>query len=250
MFKVGLLAAFLAAFAATGIAADKKIVCYFSSSAVYRPGLGKFDISDINPWLCTHIIYSFAGINSDCSIRVMDSWADLPSGLDGYGKFTRLRNESPGTKAMISIGGWDEGSQLFSTLASYPWTRARFVQNVVNFLQQYNFDGLDLDWEYPNQRGGQPSDVENYVVLLRELRQAFNPHGYILSVAVAAAGSSASQSYNVWEVSQQVDFINLMAYDFNGSWNSYTGFNAPMYSSSRESGDQATLNMVCMACLV
>ena len=242
MFKAALLAAFLA-LAATGISADKKIVCYFSSWTVYRTGLGKFDISDINPQLCTHIIYSFLGINTDGSVRVMDSWADLPSGLDGYGKFTRLREQSPGTKAMISIGGWSAGSSNFSQVAGNPGTRAWFVQNVVNFLGQYNFDGLDVDWEYPNQRGGQPSDKENYVALLRELRQAFNPQGYILSVAVAAAESSASKSYNIREVSQQVDFINLMAYDFNGSWNWKTGFNAPMYASSRESGEQASLNM-------
>ncbi|XP_076666712.1 chitinase-3-like protein 1 [Andrena cerasifolii] len=242
MFKVALLAAFVA-FAATSIAADKKIVCYFGSWTIYRPGLGKFDISDLDPRLCTHIIYSFVGINTDGSLRVMDSWADLPSGLDGYGKFTRLREKSPGTKAMIAIGGWNEGSSKFSQVASNPGTRTQFVRNVVNFLKQYNFDGFDVDWEYPNQRGGQPSDKENYVALLRELRQAFNPLGYILSVAVAAAESSASKSYNIREVSQHVHFINLMAYDFNGSWNPKTGLNAPMYPSSRESGDQAKLNM-------
>ena len=195
------------------------------------------------------MMYSFAGINSDGNIRVMDSWADLPSGRDGYRKFTRLRDQSPGTKAMISIGGWDESSAKFSQVASNPWTRARFAQNAVNFLKQHNFDGLDVDWEYPNQRGGQPSDKENFVALLRNLRQAFNPHGFILSVAVGASEMSASQSYNVWEVSQQVDFINLMTYDFHGPWNSYTGLNAPMYASSRESGDEAKLNMVRMACL-
>ena len=242
MFKVAFLAAFVA-FATTSMAADKKIVCYFSSWAVYRPGLGKFDISDLDPRLCTHIVYSSVGINIDGSVRVTDSWADLPSGLDGYGKFTRLRQLSPGTKAMIAIGGWNEGSTTFSQVSGDPVTRARFVQNVVNFLKQYNFDGLDVDWEYPNQRGGQPSDKENYVALLRELRQAFNPHGYILSVAVAAAEFSASKSYNIRDLSQYVHFISLMTFDFNGSWNPNTGLNAPMNASSRESGDQAKLNM-------
>ncbi|XP_015439740.1 PREDICTED: probable chitinase 3 [Dufourea novaeangliae] len=132
---------------------------------------------------------------------------------------------------MIAVGGWNEGSNKFSQVVSNPGTRARFVQNVVDFLRKYNFDGFDVDWEYPNQRGGQPSDKQNFVNLLRELKSAFSPHGYILSVAVAAVASSASQSYNIRDVAEQVDFVNLMAYDMNGSWNSFTGENAPLYSN-------------------
>ncbi|XP_076235084.1 chitinase-3-like protein 1 [Calliopsis andreniformis] len=220
----------------------EKIVCYHGRWSVYRPGLGKFDINDIDPRLCTHMIYSFIGISTDGSIHTLDSWADLSDGLDGFGKFTRLRQLSPGTKAMVAVGGWNEGSTKFSQVVSNPGTRAQFVQNVVNFLRQYNFDGFDVDWEYPNQRGGQPSDKQNYIALLKELREAFNRNGYLLSVAVAAAESSASKSYLISQLSQYVDFINLMAYDFNGSWNNFVGLNAPLYSSSRESGDQAKLN--------
>ncbi|KZC06560.1 putative chitinase 3, partial [Dufourea novaeangliae] len=210
-----------------------KIVCYFGSWAVYRPGLGAIDVNDIDPRLCTHLIYTFVGINTDGSVKINDPWADLPDGggKNGYGKFTALRNRSPGTKAMIAVGGWNEGSNKFSQVVSNPGTRARFVQNVVDFLRKYNFDGFDVDWEYPNQRGGQPSDKQNFVNLLRELKSAFSPHGYILSVAVAAVASSASQSYNIRDVAEQVDFVNLMAYDMNGSWNSFTGENAPLYSN-------------------
>ncbi|XP_076684086.1 chitotriosidase-1-like [Andrena cerasifolii] len=142
-----------------------------------------------------------------------------------------------------NLKSWNEGSTKFSQVVSDPGTRTQFVQNVVNFLRQCNFDGLDVDWEYSNQRGGQPFDMDNYAAFLTELKQAFDPHGYILSVAVAAVESSVSKSYNIREVPQQVDFINLKAHDFNSSWNSNTGFNGPIYASSRESGDQAALNM-------
>ncbi|XP_054011036.1 chitinase-3-like protein 1 [Hylaeus anthracinus] len=247
MFQAAFLAV-IVAIAATGVQADKRIVCYFGSWAVYSPGLGNFQISDINPHLCTHMIYSFTGTNTNGDVLVSDPWADLPDdgGMNGYGKFTELRRSSPGTKAMISSGGWDEGSYKYSQIVSNPSTRARFVQNVVNFLKRFNFDGFDLDWEYPNQRGGQPSDKENYVALLRELREEFDKYGYILSVAVAAGEDSASQSYLVWQVSQYVHFINLMTYDFNGSWSNYAGLNAPMYASS---GSQDPLNNVNAAVL-
>ncbi|XP_053984693.1 chitinase-3-like protein 1 [Hylaeus volcanicus] len=244
MFKTVIVVTFMI-LAATDVQADKKIVCYFGSWAVYRQGLGNIKVSDINPRLCTHIIYAFTGLSSDNNVRILDPWADLPNGggKDGYGKFTALRELSPGTKALIAIGGWNEGSSKYSRMAGDAGARSQFVQNVVKFLQKYNFDGFDVDWEYPNQRGGQPSDKENFVTLLKELRKEFDNHGYILSVAAGAAEASASKSYLISQVLQYVHFVNLMAYDFNGSWNNYVGINAPLYASSKESGSLAELNV-------
>ncbi|PBC28790.1 Endochitinase [Apis cerana cerana] len=220
-----------------------KIVCYYGSWSAYRPGLGKFEPTDIDPTLCTHMIYTFVGIASDGNIRILDSWMDLPNGKDGYGKFTRLRQLSPNTKALIAIGGWNEGSYKYSEVVANPEIRIRFVRNVVAFLKKYNFDGFDVDWEYPNQRGGKQADKENFVALLKELRQEFNKHNYILSIAVAAAKSSALKSYHILEISKYVHFINLMTYDLNGSWNNFAAINAPLYASSSESGAQAELNV-------
>ncbi|XP_076284259.1 chitinase-3-like protein 1 [Lasioglossum baleicum] len=243
MFKVALLVAFMATMAAN-VQAEKKIVCYFGSWTVYRPGNGQIAIEDINPRLCTHMIYSFIGINTDGTVRILDAWADLADGggKNGFGKFTSLAKQND-VKALIAIGGWNEGSTKFSQVVSNPQTRSRLVQDVVSFLQRYNFDGFDVDWEYPNQRGGQPSDKENFVALLRELRQAFDSRGYILSVAVGAAEKSASQSYIINQVGQYAHLINLMTYDMNGSWNKVTGINAPLYASDSEQGEQAKLNV-------
>ncbi|XP_076166262.1 chitotriosidase-1-like [Ptiloglossa arizonensis] len=232
-------------FASNGGVAAKRIVCYFGSWAVYRPGLGAFQPNDIDPRLCTHLIYSFTGLNTDGTIKILDPWADLANGggKAGYDKFNALRQLNPAVKTMIAIGGWNEGSTKYSQVAANVALRAQFVQNVVQFLQKYNFDGFDVDWEYPNQRGGQLYDLDNYVALLRDLRQALDQHGYILSVAVAAAESSAALSYHIAQVAQYVHFINLMTYDFNGSWNNYVGFNAPLYASSRDIGAAAKLNV-------
>jgi len=59
------------------------MVCYYGSWAVYRPGAGKFDVEDIDPFVCTHIIYGFAGLGPDNTIVSLDSWNDL---YDNYGK--------------------------------------------------------------------------------------------------------------------------------------------------------------------
>lgn len=68
----------------------------------------------------------------------------------------------------MAIGGWNEGSARFSKLVDDEDNRKEFVKNVVKFLRQNNFDGLDLDWEYPAYRdGSKPSDKENYASLVK-----------------------------------------------------------------------------------
>ena len=47
-----------------------------------------------------------------------------------------------------------------------PGTRKVFIDSVISFLRKYEFDGLDIDWEYPSNRGGSYDDKENYSVFL------------------------------------------------------------------------------------
>lgn len=114
-------------------------------------------------------------------------------------------------------------------------------------MRRYNFDGVDIDWEYPNQNGGNPADKGNFVWLVRDLKNAFAGTDYTLSATI---GAEASVSYPVYysgiaEISQYLDFINIMTYDFNGSWNDYTGLNSPLRPSWMDDSYQRTLNVVC-----
>ncbi|XP_057334455.1 acidic mammalian chitinase-like [Microplitis mediator] len=224
-------------------AANKKIVCYFGSWSVYRPGNGKFDIGDIDPTLCTHLIYTFVGLEN-ADVKVLDPWQDLPNdyGKNGFGRFNAMREKSPSTKTMVAIGGWNEGSAKYSAMVDNAELRERFADNVVAFVKKWGFDGFDLDWEYPNQRGGSAKDVKNFIELLKVMRQRFDRAGLILSAAVAAAETSASQSYDITEMSKYLDFINLMAYDFHGAWEPYTGLNAQLHASKSDSLETRGLN--------
>ncbi|XP_046436427.1 probable chitinase 2 [Neodiprion fabricii] len=213
-----------------------KIVCYFGSWAVYRPGNGKIEISNLDPSLCTHMIYTFVGITEAGEVKVLDPWADLPDngGKAGFQKFNALRERHQGMKTLVAIGGWNEGSEKYSRVAGKPALRSHFADNAVNFVLKYGFDGLDIDWEYPNQRGGTPADVRNFVLLLKELRARFDEHHLILTAAVAAAKISAGLSYDIPTISKYLHFINIMTYDFHGSWDPVTGHNAPLYPATRE----------------
>lgn len=61
---------------------------------------------------------------------------------------TALRNR--GIKVTVAIGGWnDSAGDKYSRLVNNPAARAKFIAHVIEFIKKYNFDGLDLDWEYP-----------------------------------------------------------------------------------------------------
>ncbi|XP_023723097.2 acidic mammalian chitinase [Cryptotermes secundus] len=215
-------------------AAEKKVVCYHGSWSVYRPGDGKFEIEYIDPNLCTHVIYAFVGLQYNDDVRIMDSWNEIDKG--GFQRFNDLRKRNPSLKTLVAIGGWNEGSASYSSVVNDASRRAAFVNNIVKFVGEYGFDGFDLDWEYPAQRGGAATDKNAFSLLLRELRTEFDKHGYLLSAAVASAAASASLSYDISELGKYLDFINVMTYDLHGPWDPVTGHNAPLYAGSNDDG--------------
>ena len=95
-----------------------KHVCYFSSWAVYRPGNGKFDVENIDPNLCTHLIYGFAALDNATNSQIIsyDPWNDLTDnwGKGAYLRFTGLKKQNPALKTLLAIGGWNEGSEKYS----------------------------------------------------------------------------------------------------------------------------------------
>ncbi|XP_058838290.1 chitinase-3-like protein 1 [Topomyia yanbarensis] len=214
-------------------AATDKVVCYYGSWATYRTGNGKFDVENINPHLCTHIIYTFVGIDSSTNtVKILDTWNDI--NLQGYKRFIALKQTNPNVKLLLAVGGWNEGSASYSAMASSSVSRTGFIQSVVSLLKTYGFDGFDIDWEYPTLRGGSTDDRVNYITLLSEMKTRFNSEGLLLSIAVAATKDYHRSAYNVPEINKYVDFVNLMAYDLHAYWDAQTGHNAPLYAATWE----------------
>ena len=69
--------------------------------------------------------------------------------------------------------------KTFSDLAKSTTAQDAFFDSLISFMQTHNFDGVDLDWEYPvaDDRGGIAADFDNYVTLLRRLRARLNATG-------------------------------------------------------------------------
>lgn len=197
--------------------------------------------------LCTHLVYGFAKLEGN-KIAAYDPWLDLSKdepggGLDAYNRFNvGLKDENPNLKTFIAIGGWNEGSEKYSLMASDEASRKTFVDSVVEFLDKYKFDGLDLDWEYPGSRGGDlANDKENLNKLLRLLRERLSDAGKMLTMAVSANPRTVVAGYDVATISSLVDYISVMSYDYHGAFDNYTGHNAPLYS--REDDVDVTFNV-------
>ncbi|XP_065309475.1 chitinase-3-like protein 1 isoform X3 [Dermacentor albipictus] len=160
-----------------------------------------------------------------------------------YEKVNKLKAAYPHLKTLLAIGGWNEGSEKYSRMASTPEGRQRFARSVLDFIDKHGFDGLDLDWEYPAARGGLPQDKENFVLLLQELRTVLGP-GRLLTAAVSAGESTVDGAYDVPAITRHLDYISVMAYDFFGAWNSYTGHCSPLGVRESASEDEKKLNVV------
>ena len=214
---------------------EKEVVCYFINWAWYRPGDGKYLPEDIDPKLCTIVNYAFAVLGWNKIIAMHDSWADKDNKF--YDRVVALK-KAPGSKVKkvyLAIGGWnDSAGSKYSEMVTDPAKRKKFVDHAVPFLQQYGFDGLDLDWEYPkcwqgNCKKGKDSEKKDFADWCDELKAAFKPHGLGLSAAVSASKTIIDAGYDVPRLAKSLDELNLMTYDFHGSWDKKTGHNAPMF---------------------
>lgn len=183
---------------------DFKVVGYYSGSLFDEP------MESLQTDKLTHVIYAFLIPQADGSLVPLEK----PNQL----KELTAQAHRDGAKVFIALGGWSyQGKPLvsvFETLAASEDTRAALVRNVTDFIREYELDGLELDWEHPNQ-----GSIGNYEKLVVELKKAMDQEGKELTAALNGAWSTTAGP----EVSKLMtdtclncfDFINVMAYDMN-----------------------------------
>ncbi|XP_076441133.1 acidic mammalian chitinase-like [Babylonia areolata] len=245
-----LLLGLLAWTASEGADSCKKIVCYHTNWSQYRPGAGKFFPENIDPSLCTHIVYAFAKMTGNhlAPFEWNDDSTDWSKGM--YERFQKLKERNPNLKTLLAVGGWNMGSAPFTAVVQSQANRQDFITHSIKFLRDRGFDGLDLDWEYPANRGSPPEDRDRFSVFVKEIRAAYEQDAtstgrprLLVTAAVSAGKATIDTAYDIPKISQYLDFISLMSYDLHGSWEKFTGHNSPLFARSDETGLQSTLNI-------
>ncbi|KAF8371820.1 hypothetical protein PRIPAC_78249 [Pristionchus pacificus] len=181
--------------------------CYIANWAVYNAPLHKFTPAKIPIGLCTHIFYAFAAVNvTTFEATSSDNNADVT--LGNFDALNNLKKQQSGLKTILSFGGWGESQTgIYSVLASDPAKIATFVKSAWAMADEYGFDGIDVDWEYP-----EANDRFNYIHLLKMSRCSSG--GKLLTAAVP--GSDNLIGYNTLEMDEYLDLFNIMTYDFYG----------------------------------
>lgn len=154
----------------------------------------------------THLLYAFYIPDNAGNLSNSDE-----SDAENFKEVVRIGHEK-GVKIMVSIGGASQ-SAAFPVLAASPSARANFIKNCVKLAEDYKLDGIDIDWEYPLEHDG-----DNQLKLHREMRAALDklPRKVLFSAAVPPVDYWAHWSQD--ETFRLLDYVNIMTYDFMGTW--------------------------------
>jgi chitinase len=219
------------------------------SYAFVEPGpdsSGNITAKFMNPYLDYQQVYS-----DDSSVDgVADDSTQLLRGQ--FNQLKKLKAMHPHLKIVISIGGWT-GSTWFSDAALTPQSREKFVDDCIdkfifgnlppannaggNGVAAGIFDGFDIDWEFPVVGGddgihhnkNDRDNLSKLIKLFRNKLDALKP-GFILTAAIPARGGDLYK-FNLSKDQSNMDWYNLMTYDFHGSWDDKADHHTNLFSS-------------------
>ncbi|XP_073984929.1 acidic mammalian chitinase-like [Rhodnius prolixus] len=226
---------------------EKRIVCYYTNWSPYRP-VAKFTPASIDPNVCTHLIYAFATFSNNFGLVPTDEYQDITN--NGYKDFNSLKEKNVNLKTLISLGGTSEGSARFSKMVESEEKINYFIKSAIEFLRKYNFDGINLDWQFPTiGYGSKKEDMANYVKLTQALKEGFeneakltNKTSLLLTICLPSEIEYIEQGYDL-NLQNYVDFFNILTYDYHRSNEGNVSHHAPLYPLQQEISANINTNL-------
>jgi chitinase len=214
--------------AATSLAQKKEIIAYiFPKDRILAPG-------EVSATKLTRINYAFANLQNG---QIVEGFAH---DAENFAVLNSLKRDNPSLTIVISVGGWTWSGD-FSDMALTKQSRKLFIESAVKYVEKYELDGVDIDWEYPGMAGDnnrfRPEDKQNYTRLLKELRARFDEeqkklHRHLVTSIATGASTDFLEHTEMAKVQRYVDTVNLMSYDYYvPSWDKTTGHHAPLFTN-------------------
>jgi chitinase len=179
----------------------------------------------INFRLYTHLCHAFLVADADGNVR---KDRNVPS------RDVTTKAHLAGVKVLLSLGGWGWDRQ-FASIVSHPEAEERYVKSVLAVVNEFDYDGIDLDWEYPDTE----AEVTGFERLVRRFRKQLDEIGAAkgrpMIVTMAASANPGTLKWLGKDfLLETMDWINVMTYDFTGNWTSYAGHHSPLFASSKQ----------------
>ncbi len=179
--------------------------------------------SSINYDLYTHLCHAFANPDENGHLKVS---GNMPSA-----ELITLAHQK-NVKVLLSLGGYQSTSH-FAKVTADVHSRDKFVSETLSFVKEHGYDGIDLDWEFPNTT----QTMQAYTCLIDSYRTGLDSleNGKQKVLCAALSGTAWNSKYvDLKAVAAKVDFINVMTYDGHGGWSQHSGHNAPLYPSDSD----------------
>jgi chitinase len=220
-------------------AATGKVIGYFVNWGVYARNYHVKNVQTSgSAGRLTHINYAFGNVaGGRCALgdtyADYDKFYDAAASVDGkadtwdqgalrgnFNQLRKLKKMHPGLKVIFSFGGWTWSSG-FSQAAANPKAFADSCYKVVKDPRWADvFDGIDLDWEYPNACGltCDASGMNGFRNVMAAVRSRFG--GMLVTAAITADASAGGKmdKADYAGAARSVDWFNVMTYDFFGGW--------------------------------
>jgi len=204
--------------------ADKRLLAYYEFDD--QTNIPPYNATNIPYHELTHIIHSniLPSPKADGTLEIPDGFLE-----------PRLisRAHRAGVKVEVCVAG---DANVFAKIVGDPDLREIFAANLQAFVQKHGYDGVDIDWEVPEDH----KQAVNFTAFLQDLRALLPAPQYLLSAAV----SSSPGSWGIYDfagMTPVLDFYNVMTYDFHGPWTNHSGHNSPLFLSPEDPGQCGSL---------